>query len=68
MQQTLGDLQDAFTELNINIPSTEEEQEYLLPQWKDITSFLDRATEGLKNYSLIKYNTDYFHYNLMWVN
>ncbi|KAL7317714.1 N-alpha-acetyltransferase, non-catalitic subunit, variant 2 [Mucor circinelloides] len=44
MQQPLGDLQDAFTELNINIPNEEEQQEYLLPQWKDITSFLDEAT------------------------
>lgn len=44
---------DAFTELNINIPNTnaEEEdqyhqQEYLLPEWIDITSFLDQATQG----------------------
>ncbi|KAI9257790.1 Mak10 subunit, NatC N-terminal acetyltransferase-domain-containing protein [Helicostylum pulchrum] len=44
--QPLGDLQDAFTELNINIPT--EEEEYLLPEWKDITSFVDEATQEFK--------------------
>ncbi|CEP10292.1 hypothetical protein [Parasitella parasitica] len=48
MQQPLGDLHDAFTELNINIPAEEEQQEYLLPQWKDITSFLDEATSDFE--------------------
>ncbi|KAI8643537.1 Mak10 subunit, NatC N-terminal acetyltransferase-domain-containing protein [Parasitella parasitica] len=48
MQHPLGDLHDAFTELNINIPNVEEQQEYLLPQWKDITLLLDEATDDFE--------------------
>ncbi|KAI9471887.1 MAG: Mak10 subunit, NatC N-terminal acetyltransferase-domain-containing protein [Benjaminiella poitrasii] len=54
-QQPLGYLQEAFTDLNINMSTTEEEQqqECLLPQWKDITSFLDEATNDFDTGQLV---------------
>ncbi|KAI8885702.1 Mak10-domain-containing protein [Backusella circina FSU 941] len=39
--QQMKDLEEAYSELNINVP---EQQNYLLPKWKDITQFLDEAT------------------------
>ncbi|KAL4214340.1 Mak10 subunit, NatC N-terminal acetyltransferase-domain-containing protein [Rhizopus microsporus] len=53
-----GHLQDALYDLNINVPEEEEEEEeeeerQLLPQWKDITEFLDEATSEFKDGQLV---------------
>ncbi|KAI8989386.1 Mak10 subunit, NatC N-terminal acetyltransferase-domain-containing protein [Pilobolus umbonatus] len=47
--QQLNDLEEAYSDLNINIGS----KEYLVPQWKDITSFLDEATEDFDTGQLV---------------
>ncbi|KAG1450896.1 hypothetical protein G6F56_008225 [Rhizopus delemar] len=42
-------LQDALSELNINVPEVDDDQDnFLLPQWKDITQFLDEATNDFQ--------------------
>ncbi|KAG1143589.1 hypothetical protein G6F37_006800 [Rhizopus arrhizus] len=45
---SFSNLQDAFSELNINVPEGDDDQIDLLPQWKDITQFLDEATNDFK--------------------
>ncbi|RCH84548.1 hypothetical protein CU098_000842, partial [Rhizopus stolonifer] len=45
MQQPIGKIEEALTDLNIDVP---HQDNYLLPQWKDITAFLDKATQDFE--------------------
>ncbi|KAI9253210.1 Mak10 subunit, NatC N-terminal acetyltransferase-domain-containing protein [Sporodiniella umbellata] len=45
---TPQDLQEILSKLNINVPKDNDETGVFLPQWKDITSFLDEATNDFQ--------------------